>query len=134
MTKYVPISNEANAFALSDALFALSVPYYLQPKDGIQNAFSVIKASNGSSWLVVPTEYELNIHPESSFETIKNILQIWIDAEKLPKDTNKNLESFIESKKGERIVVWDAFPSLFKDASKSYDEMVKENLLNSIYV
>lgn len=129
MTKYVPISNEANAFALSDALFTLSVPHYLQPEDGIQNAFSVIKASNGSSWLVVPTEYELNIHPESSFEPIKNILQEWINAGKLPKDTNENLQSFIESKKGGRIVVWDAFPSLFKDASKSYDDMIAEKLI-----
>jgi hypothetical protein len=56
-------------------------------------------------------------------------LQPWIDAGHLPADTNTNLAALVESLRGQRLVVYDAFPQLFKDMSKTYAEMITAGLL-----
>ena len=57
------------------------------------------------------------------------ILQPWVDTGHLPADTNAQLAALIESKRGQQLVVYDAFPQLFKDMSKTLEQMISAGLL-----
>jgi hypothetical protein len=59
---------------------------------------------------VVDTDYEINVHADAVLAGIADILQPWIDAGHLPADTNTNLAALVESLRGQRLVVYDAFP------------------------
>jgi hypothetical protein len=80
---------------------------------------------------MVDTTLSLPIHPDAELNGIADILQPWIDAGHLPEDTNTTLAALVESSaaSGERLVVYDTFPQLFKDMSKSYDDMIEEGKL-----
>lgn len=75
-------------------------------------------------WLEVDTTFTILVDSEAELDGIADILQPWIDAGDLPADTNANLSAFIKSKRGLRLVVYDAFPQLFKDMSLTTQEMI----------
>jgi hypothetical protein len=79
--------------------------------------------------LVVDTAYEIRVHPEAELGDIAQILPPWIDAGDAPADTNTQLALLIESKRGQHLVVYDAFPQLFKDMSKTHEQMTVAGLL-----
>lgn len=126
MIRYVPSSA---AELLSNALWGLSRPPHVRGPNDTQYLFGWITATDGSRWLVVDTGYEINIHPDAELGPIVDILQPWIDAGQLPADTLTQLNALVESKRGKRLVVYDAFPQLFKDMSKTYAEMIAAGLL-----
>jgi hypothetical protein len=80
-------------------------------------------------WLIVDTAFTIPVHAEAELGDIADILQPWIDSGQLPPDTNTNLAVYIEAMRGQMIIVYDAFPQLFKDMSKTYDEMVAAGFL-----
>jgi len=126
MRRYVPSSA---AEPLSQALWGLSRPPHVRGPDDTQYLFGWISDLNGDRWLVVDTEYEINVHPDAVLAGIADILQPWIDAGHLPANTNTQLAALVESLRGGRLVVYDAFPQLFKDMSKTAEEMQALNLL-----
>ena len=126
MTRYVPSSATES---LSNALWGLSRPPETRGPNDTQFLFSWITALDGTRWMVVDTDYEINVHPDAVLAGIADILQPWIDAGHLPADTNTNLAALVESLRGQRLVVYDAFPQLFKDMSKTYAEMITAGLL-----
>lgn len=126
MTRYVPSSA---AEALSNALWGLSRPPETRGPNDTQYLFGWITALDGSRWLVVDTDYEVNVHQDAVLDGIADILQPWIDAEHLPADTNTVLAELVEELRGRRLVVYDAFPQLFKDMSKTHQEMITAGLL-----
>jgi len=126
MRRYVPSSA---AEPLSQALWGLSRPPHVRGPDDTQYLFGWISDLNGDRWLVVDTEYEINVHPDAVLDGIADILQPWIDSEDLPPDTNTQLAALVESTRGGRLVVYEAFPQLFKDMSKSAEELQALNLL-----
>ena len=126
MIRYVPSSA---AEPLSNALWGLSRPPHVRGPNDTQYLFPWITALNGSRWLVVDTEYEINVHADAELDGIADILQPWIDASELPADTNAVLAALVEELRGQRLVVYDAFPDLFKQMSKSYDDMIAEGKL-----
>ena len=80
-------------------------------------------------WLVVDTTFTIPVHAEAELDGIADILQPWIAEGYLPVDTNDTLVAFIESKRGQMLTVYDAFPQLFKDLSKTRQEMIDAGLL-----
>lgn len=80
-------------------------------------------------WLVVDTDFTIRVHPDADLGGIAQILQPWIDVGDLPADTNTQLAALIESKRGQQLVVYDAFPQLLKDMSKTYPQMIAAGLL-----
>lgn len=128
MIRYVPSSA---AEALSNALWGLSRPPETRGPNDTQYLFGWITALDHSRWLVVDTDYKVNVHPDAVLGGIAAILQPWIDAGHLPADTNTQLSALVESLRGQRLVVYDAFPDLFKQLSKTYDEMIRDGLLNA---
>ncbi len=74
---------------------------------------------------------DIHVHHEAVLNGIADVLQPWIDGGVLPADTNETLAAYIESKRGQRMIPWEAFPQFFKDASKSRDELVSLGLLPS---
>jgi hypothetical protein len=126
MIRFIPSSA---AEPLSQALWSLSRPPAIRAEQDTQFLFGWVDALDGSRWLLVDTEYEINVHADAELNGIADILQPWIDAWYLPTDTNTQLAALVESKRGSRLVVYDAFPQLFKDMSKTREEMIAAGLL-----
>lgn len=125
MIRFVPSSA---AEALSQALWGLSRPPAVRTADDTQFLFGWVVALDGSRWLVVDIDCEINVHPDAELGDIASILQPWIDGGQLPPDTNTQLAALIEAKRGQRLVVYDAFPTLFKDMSKTRQQMIDAGL------
>lgn len=126
MIRYVPASA---AEPLSLALWELTRPAGVQRPQDTKFLFGWIDDLQGNRWLMVETTHEINVHPDAELNGISDILQPWIDAGELPADTNTQLAALVESLRGGRLVVYDAFPQLFKDASKIREEMIAAGLL-----
>jgi hypothetical protein len=122
--RYIPSSA---AESLSAALLRLSDPH---PEGKVsQFLFGSVVDLHGEKWLLVDTTLSLPIHPEAELNGIADILQPWIDGGHLPEDTNTTLAALVESQRGGRLVVYAAFPQLFKDMSKTREEMIAAGLL-----
>jgi hypothetical protein len=126
MIRFIPSSA---AEPLSNALWSLSRPPAIRGEQDTQFLFGWVDALDGSRWLMVDTEYEINVHADAELNGIADILQPWIHGGHLPADTNTTLAALVESKRGGRLVVYDAFPQLFKDMSKTREEMIAAGLL-----
>jgi hypothetical protein len=126
MIIYVPSSA---AEALSRELWALSRPSTISQPGDTEFMFGWIDDVVGQRWIEVHDDFSIVIHPDAELGGIADILQPWIDAGDLPIDTNTQLAAFIESKRGQRLVVYDAFPQFFKNMGKTYEQMVAAGLL-----
>ena len=130
MKLYIPAPA---AQAMSNALWSLSRPAIVRkPADVTRFLFPWVEATDRSQWLVVDTEYEINVHQEASLVEIAVILQPYITAGQLEADTNTQLAALVESKRGSRLVVYEAFPQFFKDQAKTYQQMVNEGLFKPL--
>jgi len=126
MIIYVPSSA---AEALSRELWALSRPSTISQPGDTEFMFGWIDDVVGQRWIEVHDDFSIIIHPDAELGGIADILQPWIDAGDLPSDTNAQLAAILDSKRGQRLVVYDAFPQLFKDMGKTYEQMVASGLL-----
>jgi len=126
MIIYVPFYA---AKELSKALWELSRPAYSQNSGDTTQMFSWVDDVHGNRWIEVYDDFSIIIHPNAELGKIAGILQPWIDSGQLSPDTNTNLADLIESKRDQRFVIYDAFPDLFKDMSKTHKKMVEEGLL-----
>lgn len=126
MIIYVPSSA---AEELSRELWALSRPSTISQLGDTEFMFGWIDDIVGQRWIEVHDDFSIIIHPDAELGGIAQILQPWIDAGDLPSDTNAQLAAFIESKRGQRLVVYDAFPQFFKDMGKTYEQMIAAGLL-----
>lgn len=126
MIWYVPSSA---AEALSHALWALTRPPQVRTPKDTTCMFGWVDDVNGDRWLEVDSEYETSVHPEAELGGIADILQPWIDAGYLPSGVNADLTAYVESKRGGRMTPWEAFPQLFKERSKSHQDMIDAGLL-----
>lgn len=125
MLRYIPTTNTAGP-ALTAALWHL----HAAPGQSETTGFgSIITALDGSKWLEIDEHAEVLVHPEAVLDGIADVLQPWIDEGSLPADTNTALAALIESKRGETLVVYDAFPQLFKDMSLTTAQMIDAGLL-----
>jgi hypothetical protein len=124
MIVYTP---SAAAETLTQLLWTLTDP---DPTRGTAAMFPVITALDGSKWLQVNTEFSVPVHPDAILDGIADILQPWIDGGQLPADTNEVLAALVEAKRGQRLVVWEAFPNLFQSLSKTYSQMIDAGLLS----
>jgi hypothetical protein len=126
MIRYIPSSA---AEELSRALYALARPPTIRQEGDTEFMFGWTDDVNNQRWIEVHDDFSIVVHPDAELGPIADILQPWIDGGKLPPDTNTQLAAFIKSKRGQRLVVWDAFPQLFKDMSKTYEQMIAAGLL-----
>lgn len=108
---------------LTRALWRLAVP---DPETGATDQmFEVVTAlDDGSLWLMVDTTFTIRVHELAVLNGIADILQPWIDDGFLPADTNDVLAAFVESKRGQELTVYEAFPQLFKDMSLTTAQMI----------
>jgi len=124
---YIPAPS---AQPLSDALWGLARPPSVRGTNDTQYLFPWVTALDGSKWLLVDTEYSITVHAEAVLDGIADILQPFIDAGQLPADTNTVLAALVESKRGRRLAVYEAFPQFFKDQAKTREQMIDAGLLN----
>jgi len=128
MILYIP---SATAETLSDALWGLTRPSQYRGNADTNKMFAWIDdlQSPPHRWLIVDTTFTIPVHAEAELGDIADILQPWIDSGQLPPDTNTDLADLIEANRGQEFVIYDAFPDLFKDMSKTHEEMVAGGLL-----
>jgi len=84
-----------------------------------------VEATDKSTWLMVDKSFSIPVHPFAVLGGIADILKTWVTNGKLPPDTITVLADLVGSKRGQRLVVWDAFPQLFKDMSLSHGQMIE---------
>jgi hypothetical protein len=129
MIRYIPSSA---AESLSAALLRLSDPH---PEGKVsQFLFGSVVDLHGEKWLMVDTTLSLPIHPDALPEgylptPILLILAKYIDAGHLSQFDEDYLTDLVTANLGGRMVVYDAFPKLFKDMSKTREEMIAAGLL-----
>lgn len=128
MIRYVPSSA---AESLSDALWGLTRPPQYRETGDTTKMFPWVDdlQTPAHRWLEVDTTFTILVHAEAELDGIADILQPWIDDGSLPANTNTLLAAFIESKRGQSLTVYDAFPQLFKDLSKTQAEMIAAGFL-----
>lgn len=121
MILYVPSSA---AESLSNALWGLTRPPEVRTEADTQYLFSWRDDLLGTRQLIVDTEFEILIHADADFAPIGAILQPWINSGHLPADTNTTLAALIDSKRGQYLVVYDAFPAYFKSLAMTQEQMI----------
>jgi hypothetical protein len=125
MLRYIPTTASAG-IALTEALWHLHCP----PGEGSTTGFgTVVTALDGSVWLEIDDAAVVHVHESAVLDGIADILQPWIDSSSLPPDTNTVLAALIESKRGQMLTVYDAFPPLFKGMSLTTAEMIEQGKL-----
>jgi hypothetical protein len=130
MIRYVPA---AAAEALTQALYALHRPPAVRDPGEITTAlFPWMTDTRGNRWLAVDTAFTIRVHEEAVLGGIAPILQPWLDEGLLHADTNDELEALIVSQRGQPLVVYDAFPQLFKDQSKTREELQTAGLWSTL--
>ena len=126
MILYVPSSA---AEKLSRALWALSSPPAIRPAGNTEFMFGWVNDIHGQRWIEVHDDFSIVIHLDAELGGIASVLQPWIDAGRLPADTCTQLAALLDANRGQRVVVYDFFPQLFKDMGKTYEQMVEAGLL-----
>jgi hypothetical protein len=128
MIRYVP---SPAADDLTVALWGLARPAHLRSGLDTNAMFGWVDDLQDppQRWLAVDTEFTITTHPEATITEVASILLPWVTAGHLPTNTIPSLAATIEAKKGQIMVVWDAFPQFFKDMSKTHEKMVEEGLL-----
>jgi hypothetical protein len=126
MIIYVPSSA---AEELSRELWALSRPATVSQPGDTEFMFGWTDDIVGQRWIEVHDDFSIIIHPDAELGGIAQVLQPWIDAGRLPADTGTQLATLLDSKRGQRVVIYDVFPQLFKDMGKTYEQMVAAGLL-----
>lgn len=121
MIRYVPSSA---AEPLSEALWSLTRPPEVRQANDTSKMFAWVDDADGKRWLIVETTFTIPVHAEAVLDSIADILQPWIDGGHLPADTNDALAAFVESKRGQNLTVYEAFPQLFKDMSLTQEQMI----------
>lgn len=123
MIRFVPSSV---AEKLSDALWGLTRPPQYRKAEDTTKMFSWVDDSETPStrWLIVDTAFTIPVHSDAVLDGIADILQPWIDDGHLPADTNTTLSALVESKRGQDLTIYDAFPQLFKDMSLTTEQMI----------
>jgi hypothetical protein len=126
MIIYIPSSA---AKELSRELYALARPSSIHNEGDTEFMFGWIDDVVGQRWIEVHDDFSIIIHPDAELGGIADILQPWIDAGDLPSDTNAQLATLLDSNRGQRLVVYDVFPQLFKDMAKTHEQMVAAGLI-----
>lgn len=135
MKLFVPASD---ALAMSMALYELHRPLSIRdPRDGTTSLFRAVKATDKSLWLEVDTELTIRVHPLASFGSVATFLQPYESSGALPAGTLEGLSAYVEANRGLRIVVYEAFPALFKlkdtdnptGLGRTFEQMIQEKRL-----
>ena len=129
MIRHIPTSGQSTAALLTEALWALSVPPDHQNGNTTEAMFGLVTMTDGSVWLAADDSFQITIHPEAILDGIADILQPWIDSGALPSDTNATLAAYIETNKGGVVTPYGMFPQLFKDQSKTFEELQNLGLI-----
>lgn len=108
MIRFVPASQGE---PLTRELWRLAVP---DPEMGATDKmFEVFDdILDGKRWLMVDTSYAIRVHESAVLDGIADILQPWING------------AYIENMRGQMMIVYDAFPQLFKDLSLDTAQMI----------
>lgn len=123
---------------LSAALWGLvRPPSVRRPNEGTEFLFGRIKEQNGQECLVVWDGHAIRVHAEAELGRIAGILQPLIDEGVLPAETNAQLAGYVNAMRGQMLVVYEAFPALFKlkDArnpdglGRTREQMIEEGRL-----
>lgn len=84
---------------------------------------------HGARWILWDDECVSFIHPQCSLSELVEILQPFVGSGQLSVDALSDLQEIVDEHRGQSLRLWDAVPQLFKDMSKSYEDMITEGKL-----
>lgn len=128
----------ADAIAISMALYELHRPAAVRDtRDGTTSLYDVRKALDKSLWLEVDTELSIRIHPQASLDAVAALLQPYVNDGRLPAGTLEGLSAYVEAHRGQKLVVYESFPALFKlkdtdnptGLGRTFEQMIQEKRL-----
>lgn len=133
MIRYVPTSGGTVAQQLTEALWQLSTPPIHQGLRRTTGLCGLHTMMDGSTWLAVDIGTTVRIHQDAELRGIGAVLQPWITEGSLPADTLDQLAALIDATRGRSLNIWDAFPQLFKDQSRTFEELVSAGLIKTTF-
>jgi hypothetical protein len=126
MTRYVPVTGgSSTAETLSVALWALHRTPEQLATEATARCFDIVTALDASVWLCCDTELTVPVHESAEIDGIAPILL----GAGLPQSEVDVVEAAIIAARGGEMNLWQHFPEIFKNASKSREDMENENLL-----
>lgn len=104
---YIP---SAAAELLTKKLWALTDP---NPTRGTSALFGVAEGLDKSAWLQVPTDFSIPVDNSAELDGIADILQPWV-GHGITQEDIALLEKKVVLHRGQHLIVYDAFPEIFK--------------------
>lgn len=129
------ITPASRAAELTARLWALSDP---NPTRGTDSLFPIVLLNDGTTCWEVDTEYSLPILEDAELNGIADLLRPWVGHGILQSDIDR-LEELVLENRGKRLVVYRAFPPIFKlrDAGnpsglgRTRAQLIEEGKLNA---
>jgi len=130
------LTPSSNATELTAMLWELSDP---DPTRGTNALFPIVTLNDGTTCLEVDTELSLPILEDAKLNGIADLLRPWVGYGILQSDIDW-LEQLVVESRGSRLVVYRAFPPIFKlktaenpnGLGRTREQMIQENrLVNS---
>jgi hypothetical protein len=126
MIRYVPSSAAAT---LSAALWNLASPPEQRAEGATSLMFGWVDDLHGQRWLEVHDDFSIIVHPAAVLDGIADILQPWVGQGLVQADIDA-LEALVLASRGQRLTLWDAFPTLFQELSMDEAGMVAAGKLS----
>jgi len=125
MSRFIPISNVAVADLLSRRLFELSRPQNVECKDCATTHLLawIVHPVSGAVMMEIPDGFDMPVHQMADGETVRPIVQPYVNAGKLTEQEVADLVALVQTKVGQRLVVWDIIPDFWKAMSKTREEL-----------
>ena len=122
---YIPSSA---ADKLTKALWSLTD---MNPTRGTTGLFRVVEALDKSIWMMVDTEFSIPVHTQAELTAISGILQPLIDAKVLASDTLTVLQTKLDTSRGKRIRIFEAFPPEIQAAAMTEKQLIDAGRLTN---
>lgn len=97
-------------------------------RDG--SMFPVKTMTDGSTWMMVETTASIAVSQYAELDGMADLLQPYVDAGELPASALTDLDALIQSKRGQMLVLWEAFPALFQNAAQTGAQLGAAGLLH----
>lgn len=126
--KYLPMTSEANGHAVSERIFACSRPEQVRdPADVTTRYADIIKHPTADAWAMPIDEADdIYVHSAADEHIFDDLLDAHITEGIVTEAEKGDLQTAISLAKGERLVIFDAFPEYWRVNAKDEQTLIDE--------
>lgn len=119
MKLYVPCLNMGAGRAMSEYLWALSMPAQARGEARTARLFAVVEDAAGGAWLEMLTGFSLPVHEEA---VLGELAVAWA-AMGVPQGEIDGFGADVMGLRGQRMTLWERLPQSLRDAAKLREEI-----------